>query len=780
MLDLRKILLATSVLVAIPLDVALAQPSAGEDQSYKIEEVVVTAQRREQSAQSVGIPIAAFSGEQMERLGITNATEVTKFVPGMAVAEAQGGFLSTFAIRGLSQGDYTPFQEGPIAFYSDDVYISSLMSQNAATFDAERIEVEKGPQGTLFGRNSTGGLVQYFSRKPTDHYTGYLDLSGGRFGARQAEAAFGGPITDGVAFRASGFYKAHDPILKNLAGPDGNWSKTYAGRIHLQFKPNDDLKILLTARAARSTFAIGAGYQFVATVPVFRTIGGQVVQVNSQYLPANSAAASIVDGAAVGVRPVAGGNFAGFVSPCGGPSYCRTTLDRTIGREVTYTSNQGKGKNWVNSKGVTLNISYAMSDHHTLTSITDLQTSDWRSGALVMPNASGGPGTGFDTFADEISQGSQEFRINADYERLNWVVGVYGLGIYSNNGAVFGFVAPPNGDFAFHIKQRTRSVAPFAQVEWEFVDDWRLIVGIRETFERKKFWYDIGLETTPWPTGTAPYFNPYTSPLAKMSTNLTSGKVGINYHPTKDLLVYASYNRGTKSGGFNQLVSPPSPQNFPAFFFGAETLSDYELGVKSEFLDSRLRVNANVFYYDYNNYQAYQNLVLNGVTTGLISNAPAKVKGGEVEVLARPAEGLDFALGASYTKAVVKNLGVTAGFFKDVTPVYSPRWQFNGLVRYEWDLSSNLKAAVQADASYRTKYYLGLANFDDTLQKGYHLVNLRADLFVGDRWRLEAAVENLNDYHYKVAESDLAATFGSNITSWNMGRAWTLGVRYGF
>ena len=193
-----------------------------------LEEVIVTAQKRDESIQDVGIAISAFTGDQLKTLGVEDSFDIAAFVPGVHISGALAGQNSQFTIRGVTQTDFNDIVEAPNAVYLDEGYIAVAQAQTFALFDIERVEILKGPQGTLFGRNATGGLVQYISRKPSTEEIGRLrrrDLRPvrhrrGRRTPMRVEAAISGPLTDRLSARVAGLYNDQDPYLKNLYRED--------------------------------------------------------------------------------------------------------------------------------------------------------------------------------------------------------------------------------------------------------------------------------------------------------------------------------------------------------------------------------------------------------------------------------------------------------------------------------------------------------------------------------------------------------------------------------
>ena len=184
-------------------------------------DIVVTAQRRAQKLQDIGIAISAFSGDALKAQGLSSSADLGRITPGVFVSGSVAGQSSQFSIRGVTQSDFNDAIEAPVAVYVDETYIPSQQGQSLASFDIDRVEVLKGPQGTLFGRNATGGLVHFVVKKPTDQFEGNIDLDYGRFDLFKAEGALSGPLGEGISARVSGLYRRHGKIINNLAPTGG-------------------------------------------------------------------------------------------------------------------------------------------------------------------------------------------------------------------------------------------------------------------------------------------------------------------------------------------------------------------------------------------------------------------------------------------------------------------------------------------------------------------------------------------------------------------------------
>ncbi len=213
------------------LAAAIASLSAAGSHAEVLEEVTVTAQKREQSVQDVGISVSAYTGKQIEQLGYSSAQEVTGLAPGVSTIQPNGPSNFALGIRGVAQNDFVTNQESPVSIYVDDVYLSQMSSAGFQLFDLDRVEILRGPQGTLYGRNATGGLAHYISKKPTDEFDGYAEATGGYYGEAKFQGAFGGPLTDKVRARVALATNHDDGYVKNrLLGDDIGNNNDYAGR----------------------------------------------------------------------------------------------------------------------------------------------------------------------------------------------------------------------------------------------------------------------------------------------------------------------------------------------------------------------------------------------------------------------------------------------------------------------------------------------------------------------------------------------------------------------
>jgi len=783
------------------------QNQAGEGGSALSGDIVVTAQRREQSIQKVGIAITAFSGEQLRALNVTDSTQIAAITPGVHIGGALAGQNSQYTIRGVTQNDFSDITEAPNAVYLDDGYIAIGQGQTFALFDIDRVEVLKGPQGTLFGRNATGGLVRYITRKPSlDKVEGFVDLNYGIYdspgspGSFRGEAAINLPISSTLATRfavmwnrAQGYIRNRYPLdaVGGSPGPGAGANlgddNTLAGRMTTLFEPNDGARVLLSINGAR-TIQASAPYQSKPSIAVFNAGGEQINTINPS--PTETRASIGANGQDYGSdlnndgvfgdsfgRAAAGGDFFGYKDPDGaGP--------------ITSQDFSFRKGNHVRTWGVNLNGEFKLSDDVKLALVTDYK----HFYKLSFLDIEGSPtnlvggynGVSAYTF-------SQEVRLSGKTDLVDWTGGLYYLHITSDSNSALRF--PPGGvaslpapfDVGVDANLKTNSYSAFGQLDWHISPRLTLITGARLIREEKKYGFFHGL----WPVQTAlqpqsdattvigPVFGPngpmpYTD---KSGHTLWAGKVQLDFQVNPDLLIYAGINRGVKAGSYNA-TNPGGAYPIPLSYipYKAEILTNYEGGVKYTFPDGKTRFNASAYYYDYKDYQAF---LFSGVG-GVVINANDRTYGAEASLSTSPVRGLDVGLSVSYFDALVKDVPLRAGgpIIRNVKPVYAPPLQGNAFVRYEWDAFRG-KLSVQGDANYTDPFYYNLRNFDG--DKFGRTVMVNAGLgWSNESWELNFRIRNLTNVNQGIVGFDLATLCGCNAVSYKPPRIFQLGVRYNF
>jgi iron complex outermembrane receptor protein len=709
--------------------------SAQVAMAAELEEIVVTAQKREQLLQDVGVSIAAFSGDRLRELGLASTTDLGQKTAGLVITEFAGvPSVSVFTIRGVSQNDFQDHHEGPNAVYVDGVYTSFLGGIGQQMYDVDRVEVLRGPQGTLFGRNATGGLVHVVNRRPSRSFDGYADLTLGEHGLVQFEGAIGGALGETVSGRLSVASNRHDPLVENRIGPDVYDANDYSGRAQLLFQPTDAVDLLLSVTASRTDDVHAGGHH--ARPAFFDPTGafddGRTNFANPEQHVAFCAAA-----------------FGTVVAPdttdCFG--YREPDDDPFTGS----FDNPGKFDREFYSVSATLDWRFSS---FTLTSISNFQTIDkvYSADTDSSPIESGDLAN-----AQDSDQFSQELRIAGEGDDFRWVAGLYYLSIDGD----FVTESLARDTFDLHgvnsYTTETESFAVFAQAEYDFTDTITGIFGARWTED------DASMDFRPTCIGfgctilLAPF--PDSAQVVGFKGSQSSGepsaKLQVNWKPDADWLLYAGVTRGTKAGGFTatSLLTLP-PEALP---FEPEKLTSYEVGFKSTLFDRRLQLNASAFYYDYEDYQAY---TWAGVSADIF-NADAEVTGGEIELSARPWEGWQFDFGVSLLDATVKDIALPSGRIADQKMPQAPDLSMNGLVRYEWPAFGG-KLSAQVDANYVGERVFDTLNHEVLTGGSYTLANARLGYASGNSpWEVAVFCRNFTDEQFVVTAFDISFLNGT-------------------
>jgi iron complex outermembrane receptor protein len=740
-----------------------------------LEEIVVTAQKRAQNLQDVGISVSAFSGEQMDALGIRNTTEIVQQIPSLQINEFSPQ-LTTFNLRGVSQANFQDYLEAPVAVFVDDTYVGSMNAISGQLFDVERVEVLRGPQGTLFGRNATGGLIHYVSKgADSEEFNGYVEAGVGDYSSKSLEAAFGGSLTDNVRGRfaarweeADGYIEATVPGVEDIHSKDG-----YAIRGTLQVDFSDNLRGDFWLKYAEDDDLATGGYTVFPCDP----------------------------GVAPGLCAVDSEGFSTTDSEPDEPFEHGNGTSGSLDREATSLIAKF---NWAIGEGM---------NFVSITSYFDMDKSYVEDG-----DGTDSPVVYLDFYADaEYTQFSQEFRLNGESDAMRWQVGFFYLDMETEGEATtFG---PPVYDIAANIifpppfvdvygigetideattnfnsfEQYTlesKNWSIFGQVEFDLTDALTLILGYRWSEDEKDLDYNSRLRDSGGdafsmndflgagmvtPVVGAPSFD-IQGLTGKDSIEYDdyAARVQLDWRVNEDTLLFASWNRGIKGGNWSVLYSLYVKPDI--FTHDEEVLDSYEIGVKTEFLDGKARLNANIFYYDYKDYQAFS-------AAGLVAqvlNSDATNQGAEVELFLTPNESWDIVLGLSLLDSEVDEIQGPSGSSKEnVEFPNAPGYSFNYLVRYNWDaLGGNL--ALQLDGFYDDDQYLEVSNSIPTKQDAGGMSNVRATYTSGDSsWSATAWVTNIEDEERKAYTLDLGEIGG--ITGvYQAPRMYGVSFRYNF
>lgn len=698
-----------------------------------LEEVVVTAQKREQSVQDVGIAITSLTGTEIRELGFATALDISQQTPGLEVASAYGtGSSAQVMIRGVGQNDFGEGHESPVTPYIDEFYLVSVPAADFSMFDLERVEVLKGPQGTLFGRNSTGGLLHYITVKPTKETSGFVSIGGGSYSEIKAEGAISGSLSDSLAGRLSFLSHHSDGFKKNLNPllDDGGEAGTDAVRAQLLFEQSEDLSILLKAEYGE----IDTIHNYYESIPLSAPdpVTG-LYDVNPDG----------VDGAGFNEKNFGAG--ARNVTTADYPTFLKQdSLHFALRIEKEF-------------------------ENFTVTSLTgylDLERQldedcDATANSLC-----------FAEFPYETDWFTQELRIHGSTDRMRWTAGAYYLDQDAENHprATFNIPFEPpttldpvtglyNG-FQFPIElagnwtMNTKSYSVYGQVEYDFADQFTFIAGIRWTKDEKDF-SDVDnatLRSCPGfllgpagfcflPADGGPGIpNPITG---SYRDNLISFRAELDYRATDDIMLYASISQGTKGGGFNNgFYGSDIALDHSLINYGAEKNIAYEIGFKSTLMNDRTRLNGSAFYYDYNDFQAFNWIGFGGQ----ITNSDATSKGGELELESLLTDQITVQLGLSFLDTNVKNVtGRAATYVADRDAAYSPDFTSNGSVSYDFDLTGDTSVRLYWNWNHSDNRFSNNFSEESERNESYFVHNASAIINWRDNWTLTVYGRNLSD-----------------------------------
>lgn len=699
--------IATASVLAVPVSaqtVPAGQPG-GEDDA----EIIVTAQKREQTLLDVPAAVLAIGGERLRETGATSFLQLTQQTPGVIASNqlVGGRTVQTFTIRGIGFDDFRPNGSPSAAVHFDGVYQGSSALVGGQMFDVARIEILKGPQGTLYGRNTTAGAVNVLSQKPDDRPGGFAMLDYASFDSLRAEAAVNVPLSSLVAVRVSGVYDRTDGFLANV-GPGRFGGTTPGAAIPVNGSlPRDADAAGSTFIAARALVSIGegTGTDLLLNVHGFDETGGQA-QAERTLATATYAANAPY-------------TFDGNIAP--------RLAKRNYGASATLTQDVGDA----------MQLTVVGGYEHLR------QRYDWNDGVPIRQ---------FDiAYRDRLEQGSVEARLqNRTGGALDWLVG----GAYFRDAIRLDSTL--DGSDAFRTvfeaayRQKRASWAVFGDGSYHLTDALTLGVGLRYTRENSRF-SGATIDADPYGTSLARAALPGIPARFdnRFEDGRVSGKGSLRYAIGDTAQVYASFGRGFKAGGFDGSTIFSTPEALP---FRSENMWAYEAGIK--FLPRRgpVQIEASGYYYDYTDLQA--NSILQptpGVFTNIRTNVgKARVYGGEVSITARPVDGLELRIGAALLDSEITeirsaNAVEAARRIGNVLPS-APAMTLNGSIRHEMPLSSRMTLIPLVTGRFVGKYYTELDNYNAI--GDYFVGDARLELRVDRRWSIAGYVRNFSDTLY--------------------------------
>jgi iron complex outermembrane receptor protein len=754
---------ARALRAAVLMLVSHAAPAFAQDAPREatsaLDEVIVTAQKREESAQDVPIAVTALGDAQLEKTYSRDIQDVETLVPNLIVDPILGNGTASISIRGLQLNDVEKSFDPAVAVYLDGVYLANTTGALVQMYDAEAVEVLRGPQGTLFGRNTIGGLINIRRAKPTGEFGGKVAVNVGRFSQIDARAVldFGAALDGKLAAKLAVVRQDGGGYFENVSRRQDEGDTDFTGvSFSTLWRPNDALELWLT------------------------------LDYFDDETPTRPVTALTADGEAF-CLPALGPQFAGG---CGRPKG-----DTGWHRSPTTTLDQ---QAFVETKAVTLNSSWRLSDAHKVVSVTGWR--DMEDDALQEFDGVAAPvfWTQRPQTSDQISE---ELRLESEWnERLKSVIGLY----YFNNEyelnqrtfspAFFGDPTAPMG-IAFTARNFTQEVdayAGFAQFDWNLTDRLILSLGGRYSKEEKtasgtEFLQINGVGLVPVVSygneRNRPAYDPDYVDRISGSTVVADGdasfskftpRVNLAFEIDDAKMVYASYSKGYRSGGFNGRASGPETLG-P---YDPEEVETIEVGLKSQWLDDRLRFNATAFTTDYTDKQ--EDVVFPdpvAVTVTLVQNAAAAtIDGAELELLAVPAEGLTFGLNVGLLDASFDTWSIP-GFNSDpMNPATyvdksgfelrrAPEFTAALNLQYEQPLGNRNFLVYALNYSYKDDYYIIAntvsANPDNPgLVEAYGLLDASISYETGS-WSVSLWGKNLTDEDYFLHVLDVGTNYNA-------------------
>jgi iron complex outermembrane receptor protein len=781
-----------------------------------LEEIVVTAQKREQGANDVGITMNAFTGEMLQDFGFSTAEDMAMLTPGLTVNETAATGVPLYTIRGVGYQDYSTAASSTVGLYFDEVAMPYTVMSRGLMFDINRVEVLKGPQGDLYGRNTTAGQINFVSNRPTEDFEAGVRAGYGSYSTMDLEGFVSGGLGENVRGRiAARTIQSGEGWQKSTTRDDELGElDTMAIRAMLDVDFGENVGLQLTAYYVDDQSENRANTSYDGNIANLGEFSNPYTPLEDYFLPGganfgetppwysiddNEAAdwtnsyTSLLTGRTFNLRPQRDNQLAGFAA----------RLDWDIGA-VTLTSITG----W--------------------TQFDRVESNDWDGGFF---NDSSNINT------TDLSVFSQELRLSGGDDDLNWIVGAYFSSDemdeyyhYFMSDSVFGYGSIPWGVGLFAptpileldtiYNQETDSAAVFGHMEWRFTDSWRLTLGARYT-EEERSWSgctfvaddgslaaflnaQFGATLGPGDCGTidddpnSPNYifavigtpdvnNAFHVFTDTIETDRWMGKVTLDYSFNDDVLVYGTISNGFKSGGFNGANSNTTLQLVP---IREEVLTAYEAGIKATLADGAAQFNAAAFFYDYKDKQEQDRAVtFVGNISGLTNVPKSEISGAEAELQWIPAEGWNVHIGLALLDTEVTEWmavdpdasawpNVVRRDVSGIELAMSPNLQWSTMISKVWELGSGNAIDAAIDYAYTDSTTGGAQETDAT--DSYGVANARIGYGASDgKWRVLLWGRNITDESYFPA----AYTGGNGpfVRVMGMPRTWgvTLDYRFG-
>ncbi len=783
-----------------------AEKKTSDGQANGLETIVVTAQKRSENLQSVPIAISVLSTKSLENKGLKDISQLGGFAPNVEITPTSSFSGSTQVlsayIRGIGQSDFAFNLDPGVGVYVDSVYYARTIGAVVGLLDLDHIEVLKGPQGTLFGRNTIGGAISVVTRDPANSFGGKFDVTYGRYNRVDVRGAVDIPLID-------------DKLLAQISAS----SKTQEGYFHFLKYPgnyvNDaGLNIVPSTKTSDTagginTQNIRAKLKWKISPVVTLRLTGDFMNSNDEGVPSqlltvqpglkdiyntciNTPAATLATGPLNAICNTPRGNAAGPVNtpqllPAlggantdGNAANARLTFDnRFVPTQFDTSYSSGPSYSVAKTWGLSGVFDARLSKDLSLKSITAYRSLTSR----FAQDADGSPiAIGDHAFSMNQTQFSQELQLLGSFldNRLKAVTGLY---YFHEQGDLTDYVNFADGLLQIYGPNRfkTSAYAAFEQVDFQVTEQLGFVAGGRYTIERKFFFggqRDLNSLASKLGFPNAALPNPNDTTLYFPASNNYqtfrnfSGKLGINYKFTKKVLGYASFTQGFKSGGWTTRATVPI---LVAPTFGPETANTYELGLKGEFLDRTIRTNLAAFYTDYKNLQV---TVYSGISPITQNAAKSRIKGFEAEVTVLPVTGLSVTGTLGYTDAKYTDKG--SGTLLGNLFINTPKFEASLSADYELGLGKSGSLLFHGDYNHKSTIARDGQNTAQLVTPATDVVGALVSYKSPTRaWHLDAGVTNLTDTRYIISGQNQSG-IGYIGGTYNQPRQWyaTLGYKF--
>jgi len=724
---------STAALAALTLAPAALQAQSGSEDEYAagaLEEIIVTAQRREQALQEVPMAISAFTEQDLATLQADNLDSLQGAVPNLNLVQGRGSNSSINAyIRGVGQPDTLQTFDPAVGIYLDDVYLSRVQSSLFKLYDIERIEVLRGPQGTLYGKNTPGGAIRLITRTPGQEFEAQAGLLVGNYSRVQAKAYVAGALADNFAMGLSVLHDERDGFVTDPTdGREYNDENTTVARLKGNWNVSETVDVVFAVDYTKEDVELTLGRMEDALVSV-DLLSGVVLRA----LP-----------------PTGEWNFE-----------TRTSMSDRPGQKTDH---------W----GANVTVNWDLSGYTTLKSITAYRELDWKSFIDIDAH----PWEIGDVFVGlDQDQFSQEFQLlGSNGSDVNWVAGLYYLNeevpssqtAFADDYLLYGgFPISFQNDIRDHLE--TTSYAAFGQVDWAFAERWNLGVGLRYTKEEKD--YERANQITSDLLGNSGFAFTDSEDWSDWTPTVT-----LDYTLTDDVRFYGRLAKGFKSGGFNGRANGPADVST----FDPETVWTGEIGAKTIMAGGRLRANYALFMSKYDDFQARISLA-EGINFRfpVLNAAELDIKGAEVEVSWLPIDPLQLSTQIGYLDAEYGKGGFFGADGMEDQPAFSPEWTARFAGTYTFDFSGGARLAFTAAANYRDAMWLSVENSPALYESDYWLLDgLVSWISQDDRWTVMAGIKNATDEVYKVEGQEFRSVGNIQTAYYGYPKTYMLSVEF--